>query len=170
MSDTSGAGGPAPGEYRERLHLTWYLWPLPLLAAGLLAAEIHMGYPGVRAWLPYAVIIPLALLLLWRAGRTRVRVADGELWVGDAHLPLRHAGTIAVHDERNKRRVLGPHLDPAAFLVHRSWVRPLVRVEVTDPEDPTPYWVFSTRHPERLVAALREQQPVAAPADRSDGD
>ncbi|WP_018684676.1 DUF3093 domain-containing protein [Actinokineospora enzanensis] len=160
MTDTSG---PAP-RYRERLYVTWYWWPLPLVAAGLLAAEIHMGYPGVRAWLPYVLLIPLTLLLLWRAGSTRVRVADGELWVGDAHLPLAFAGEVSVFELRDKRRVLGPNLDPAAFLVHRGWVRPLVRVTVTDPDDPTPYWVFSTRDPHGLVAALTAEAAATARA------
>ena len=30
-----------------------------MLAAGLLAAEVHLGYPGVRAWLPYVLLLPL---------------------------------------------------------------------------------------------------------------
>jgi hypothetical protein len=29
-----------------------------------------------------------------------------------------------------------------------------VRLEVTDPDDPTPYWIFSVRDAEALVAAL----------------
>lgn len=152
MSDTEAS--IATG-YRERLYVTWYWWPLPLIAAGLLAAEIHMGYPGVRAWLPYVVLVPLTALLIWRAGATSVRVQDGELWVGKAHLPLRYIGEIQVVSAKDKRRALGPHLDPAAFVVHRGWIGPVVRLRQTDPEDPTPYWVISTRHPDRLVEALR---------------
>jgi hypothetical protein len=34
-------------------------------------------------------------------------------------------------------------------------VGPAVRIEVVDPDDPTPYWVISTRRPEDLIAALR---------------
>jgi len=26
---------------------------------------------------------------------------------------------------------------------------------IDDPEDPTPYWVLSSRHPQRVVAAVR---------------
>jgi hypothetical protein len=141
--------------HAERLHVTWYLWLLPLLAAGLLAAEVHLGYPGVRAWLPYVLLIPLTALLIWRAGRTPVRVEGGELYVGTAHLPVEHAGTVEVFDAKHKRAVLGRELDPAAFVMHRGWVGPIVRVEVTDPGDPTPYWVFSTRHPEKVAALLR---------------
>ncbi|OLR94939.1 DUF3093 domain-containing protein [Actinokineospora bangkokensis] len=165
MDDTPGATRPAP-TYAERLHVTWYWWPLPLLAAGLLAAEVHMGYPGVRAWLPYAIVLPLTLLMLWRAGRTPVAVRDGKLLVADANLPLEHVGEVVVVAKEHKRRVLGPHLDPAAHVVHRGWVGPLVRVVVEDPEDSTPYWLFSTRHPEQVAEALR----TGAEAARSTAD
>jgi hypothetical protein len=146
--------------YSERLYVPWWGWPLPLLGGGLLAAEIHMGYPGVRAWLPYLIMLPLVVLLLLALSRASVRVTGGEepeLWVGDAHLPLRHAGQVDVIDRAGKRRALGPDGDPAAFVVHRGWVGPVVRVWLTDPADPTPYWLFSTRRPEALAQLLRER-------------
>ena len=37
-----------------------------------------------------------------------------------------------------------------------------VRVEVADPADPTPYWLTSTRHPERIVEVL-SARPGARP-------
>jgi hypothetical protein len=152
VTDTEASTGTT---YRERLYVTWYWWLLPLVAAGLLAAEVHLGYPGVRAWLPYVLLLPLTALLIWRSGRAGVRVQDGELWVGDAHLPLRFVGETQIVSAKDKRRVLGPHLDPAAYVLHRGWIGPVVRLRLTDPDDPTPYWVFSTRHPDRLVEALR---------------
>jgi len=33
-----------------------------------------------------------------------------------------------------------------------------VRLEILDPDDPTPYWVVSTRRPDRLIAAIRGEQ------------
>jgi Protein of unknown function (DUF3093) len=154
VTDSAAGKAPAKTAHTERLYVTWYLWPLPLLAAGLMAAEVHMGYPGVRAWLPYVVLVPLVALLIWRAGRAPVRITDGELFVGTAHLPLEHVGTVEVFGAKEKRQVLGRGLDPTAFVLHRGWVGPTVRVEVTDPADPTPYWVFSTRHPERVKSLL----------------
>lgn len=157
----SGTDAPAASasqrgtSYSERLHVTWYWWPLPMLAALILAAEIHMGYGGVRAWLPYTVLLPLTAAMIIRAGRTRIRITDDELWIGDTHVPLEFLGEVEIVAANQKRRALGPHLDPAAFLVHRSWVGPLLRVQLTDPADPTPYWMFSTRHPERVAEILR---------------
>ncbi len=141
--------------YRERLYVTWWIWPLPLLAAALLAAEVHMGFPGVRSWLPYVILLPLTVVLIVRMGSTKVEVADGELRAGEARIPLELLGEPEIIAPENRRRAMGPELDPAAFVVHRGWVKPLVRVRVNDPEDPTPYWVISTRHPEQLAAAIR---------------
>lgn len=139
--------------------MSWWAWPLPLLGGALIAAEIHMGYPGLRAWLPYVVLLGLMVLALTALGRVRVRVTEDEhdgpqLWVGDAHLPLRFVGRVEVIGKADKRKALGPELDPAAFVVHRWWIGPVVRVHLTDPADPTPYWVLSTRQPERLAALL----------------
>ncbi|MGX7826781.1 DUF3093 domain-containing protein [Actinokineospora sp. 24-640] len=158
MTDPSGTARTDSATQRshaERLYVTWYWWPLPLIAASLLAAEVHMGYPGVRAWLPYVVLVPLAVFAIVRAGGTRVAVEDGELRVGEARLPLEFVGEVEVFGPGEKRAALGPNLDPAAYLLHRGWVGPLVRVRVADPADPTPYWLFSTRHPDRVVAALQ---------------
>jgi hypothetical protein len=113
-----------------------------------------MGYPGIRSWIGYAITVPVFVAALWWFGRTRVRVADGELQVGPARLPLRYVGRVEIVPRERKQIALGPELDPTAYLLHRAWVGPLVRVEVTDPDDPTPYWIFSVRDPEALVALL----------------
>jgi Protein of unknown function (DUF3093) len=146
---TSGASG-----FDERLSVPWWWYLLAVGMAVLLGAEIHMGYPGVRAWIGYATLVPLfAAVLVW-LGRSRVRVAEGELRVGPASVALRHVGRVDVVQRAGKQEAMGPQLDPAAYVLHRGWVGPLVRVEITDPADRTPYWMFSVRHPEKLVAAL----------------
>ncbi|WP_245983915.1 DUF3093 domain-containing protein [Lentzea flaviverrucosa] len=152
MSETAVT---ATTTFRERLYVTWWIWPLPLLAAALLAAEVHMGFPGVRSWLPYVILLPLTAVLIAKMGSTKVEVADGELRAGDAHIPLELLGDVEVIAPEDRRRAMGRELDPAAFVVHRGWVKPLVRVRVTDPEDPTPYWVISTRRPDELAAAIK---------------
>jgi len=140
--------------FDERLSVPIW-WYLPAVAvAMLLGAEVHMGYPGVRSWIGYAITVPLALLVLFGLGRTRVRVVDDQLQVGAASLALRHIGRVDVVAKQDKQVALGPQLDPAAFLMHRGWVGPVVRIEQTDPDDPTPYWVISVRDPDALRRAL----------------
>lgn len=158
--------GTATGvAFHERLTVPLWWWPLGLGVATLLAAEVHMGYPGVRAWLPYSLTVPLAVAVLIRMGSRRVRLSGGELQVGTAHIPLHHVGQVHVIGPADKRRTLGPELDPAAFVQHSAWVKPLLRVEVIDPRDPTPYWIFSVRRAAELAALLqaRSDQAQARP-------
>ena len=152
MTPSPATSGTARFDERLSVPLWWYL---PAVAvAVLLGAEVHMGYPGFRSWIGYAILVPLAVLVLVGLSRIRVRVTDDELQVGTARLALRHVGRVDVVAKRDKQIALGPQLDPAAFLMHRGWVGPVVRVEVTDPDDPTPYWVLSVRDPEAFVRAL----------------
>jgi Protein of unknown function (DUF3093) len=133
--------------------LWWYLAAIGV--AVLLGAEIHMGYPGIRSWIGYALCVPVAVLALGLLGRTRIRVADGSLYVGSAAKELRHLGRAEIVPKADRQQALGPELDPTAYLMIRAWVRHVVRVEITDPDDPTPYWVFSVRDAPGLLAALK---------------
>ena len=150
----------AGARYSERLYVTWYWWPLPLVAAGLLAAEVHMGYPGVRAWLPYVVLLPLTALLICRAGPGPRAGRDGELWVGRgppaaASSSARSRWSAA---RRSARRSARTSTRPRSCCT-AGWVGPVVRVRLTDPDDPTPYWVFS-HAPEKLADRLRRADPA----------
>ncbi len=134
--------------------MPWWSWPPLLGVAALLAAEIGLGAPGLRTWVPYAVLLPLTALGLWWAGRIRVAVAGGELRVDDARLPARFVADAIPLDATGKRELLGVGADPLAFMVQRPWVAGAVQILLDDPADPTPYWVVSSRHPDRLAAAL----------------
>jgi hypothetical protein len=144
----------AEQRYEERLRVPWWLWVPGLGAAALFAAQLHLGAPGVRAWLPYAVLLPAAAAGLWWLGRIRVAVRGGELWVDDAHLPVRYVADAIALDAAGRREILGPSADPLAFVVQRPWVPGAVQVVLADPADPTPYWVVSSRDPDRLASAL----------------
>jgi hypothetical protein len=152
---------PAPGStsgrsrFDERLSVPLWWYVVAVVVAGVLGLEINTGYPGLPAWLPYLVCVPIAVGALLLLGRSRVRVADGLLQVGGATKELRHLGRAELVPKAERQVALGPELDPAAYLMLRAWVRPVVRVENTDPDDPTPYWVFSVRDAPGLLAALK---------------
>jgi Protein of unknown function (DUF3093) len=130
------------------------MWPAALGVGFLLAAEIWMGSEGVRAWLPFAVLIPLSALLPWWLGRLRVAVTATEFEVDDARLPLSVIADVVALDADGKREVLGIGSHPLAFVVQRPWIKGAVQVVLDDPADPTPFWVVSTRNPVQLATAL----------------
>ncbi|MBJ7401424.1 DUF3093 domain-containing protein [Mycolicibacterium sp.] len=145
--------------YRERLWVPWWWWLVGLGASAVLAKEVNMGVRTLPDWLPYAVLaVAAAGVLLWLS-RTEVRVtsagAAAELWAGQAHLPASVVSRAAAIPRSAKSAALGRQLDPAAYVLHRTWVGPLALVVLDDADDPTPYWLVSCRHPDRLLAALR---------------
>ena len=147
--------------YRERLWVPWWWWPLGMGVAAVLATETNMGIRNLPQWLPFAVLGGVAAgTLLWLS-RTEVAVAgvggDTELLAGTAHLPASVVARSAAIPRSAKSAALGRQLDPAAFVMHRPWVGPMLLVVLDDPEDPTPYWLISTRRPEKVLAALRAE-------------
>ncbi len=146
--------------YRERLWVPWWWWPPGLGLAALIALEVNQGVGGLPNWLPFAVLLPVAATVLMWFGKTEVRVLGGsggtELWVGAAHLPVSVISRSAEVPRSAKSAALGRQLDPAAYVVHRAWVGPMALLVLDDPDDPTPYWLVSCRHPDRVLAALRD--------------
>ena len=145
--------------YRERLSVPWWWWPPGLGLAGLIALEVNQGAPALPIWVPFAVLLPVAAVVLLWFGRIEVRVVGGEgeteLRVGAAHVPVSAIARSAEVPKSAKSAALGRQLDPAAYVVHRAWVGPMVLLVLDDPDDPTPYWLVSCRHPGRALAALR---------------
>jgi hypothetical protein len=148
--------------HAERLGVPWWLWPAGLAVSGLLAAEIWLGSAGLRAWVPFVVLLPLTVALLWWLGRIRVVVADGGFRVDDAELPVTVIADVVALDAAGRREVLGVGAHPLAFVVQRPWIGGAVQVLLDDPADPTPYWVVSTRRPVQLATALLAARADAA--------
>lgn len=145
--------------YRERLWVPWWWWPVGIAGSAVLAYEVNLGVRSLPDWIPYAVLAVAAVgVLLW-LGRAEIRVTDTptgtELLAGPAHLPVTVVTRSATIPRSAKSTALGRQLDPAAYVLHRTWVGPMVLAVLDDPDDPTPYWLVSTRHPDRVLAALR---------------
>ena len=143
---------PVDAPFRERL------WPGPagwLVAAGL-GALVGLALFPVSIALAWGVgIAAVVLALLAAAALTpQVSITGGELRAGSAHIPLDLLGPATPLAGEALRSALGPDLDARAYVCLRGWVHSAVRVELLDPQDPTPYWIVSTRRPHALVAAL----------------
>jgi hypothetical protein len=147
--------------YRERLWVPWWWWPLAFGLAALIAFEVNLGVRVLPVWLPFAILFTVAAMALLWLGHVEIRVtADSavpggvELWAGEAHLPVTAIARSAEIARSAKSAALGRQLDPAAYVLHRAWVGPMVLLVLDDPDDPTPYWLVSCRHPERVLSAL----------------
>lgn len=139
--------------------MPWWWWPLGFGLAAVVAVDVNRSVSHAPEWLPFALLFAVAAgALLW-LGRVEVQVIAHdntiELWVGEAHVPSTVIAQSMEIPRTAKSAALGRQLDPAAFVVHRGWVGPMVLLILDDPDDPTPYWLMSCRHPKRVLSALR---------------
>ncbi|GLW51674.1 membrane protein [Streptomyces sp. NBRC 14336] len=95
-------------------------------------------------------------------GSVRIRVVGGSLIAGEAKIPVTALGEAEVLDPEEARAWRTHKADTRAFLLLRAYIPRALKVEVTDPEDPTPYLYLSTRDPQALAEAIE-----AAKAARS---
>ncbi|GAA2245593.1 hypothetical protein GCM10010232_35810 [Streptomyces amakusaensis] len=144
---------PSTPRYDERLTAPWSWWAICALVAfsgGLLTFPI--GTVATLAGLVGAGALAAAVVSSY--GSARIRVVAGSLVVGDARIPLTALGEPEELDAEEARAWRFHKADPRAFMLLRSYIPTAVRVEITDPADPTPYVYLSTRNPKALAAAL----------------
>jgi hypothetical protein len=159
---TSHSGGARAGEYRESLRTPWWWYPVALAVASILAAEFHIADYSLTDWIPYSVLLPFSVVVVWWLGRSKLIITETELDIRGAHIALRFVEDVVALDARTLRRVIGREGDPLAFVSIRPWIGPGVQLQLSDPEDSTPYWIVSTRHPHEVAALIRKRRTGSA--------
>jgi hypothetical protein len=138
--------------YRERL------WPsiwIYLATALVIPASILVLAPvSLIAGIATAVVMFGGLVGIFVGLAPVVEVRDGTLKAGKAHIPLELLGTPQSFTGSAATLERGQRLDARAWLCLRGWIDPVVKIPLEDPNDPTPYWLVSSRNPEGLKAAL----------------
>lgn len=138
--------------YRERL------WPavwLYVAYALVIPASLLVLLPiSVAAGVATAVVLYAACIGFLFVQSPKLEVTDRAFTAGKASIPTQFIGETTVHTGADAVAARGVDLDARAWLLLRGWVQPVVQVQIIDPEDPTPYWLVSTRNPNELAAAL----------------
>ncbi|THJ67502.1 DUF3093 domain-containing protein [Arthrobacter echini] len=156
MSSSPGKVPPNAPEkavlYQERLWPSFWVW---VIAAGFSAATIVMFAP-ISLWVGYTVaaVVAVVILILLILSTPLIEVTRDSLQVGRASIERTYVGEVSWFAGEDATYQRGRGLNGLAYLCIRGWISPVVRIEVVDPEDRTPYWLTSSRNPERLVAAL----------------
>ena len=124
-----------------------------MLVASLWLATV-VALPPVVSGLVTGAALGLLVALLLGYGSARIEVTDGVLRAGRARIELDHLGAATPLDADAARRLAGVDADARAYLLLRPYLKRGVRVDITDPADPAPYWLVSCRRPEAFVSAF----------------
>ncbi|MEQ7123060.1 DUF3093 domain-containing protein [Actinopolymorpha sp. B11F2] len=151
--------------YTERLWVPVWWWLVVGGLAGSFWFAAQHGWPhlgGHLAGLATTLLCAAGLLVY---GRLAIRVDQHSLRVGSARLPLTAVGSALPLSSAQARALRGPAADATARMFLRPYLPRGIRVEVTDPADPTPYWYVATRRPEALARALDDAVAAARTRD-----
>ena len=150
-------------EYHERLTPSAGTWgAVSVVPIGLTICVVPLGVIVSVATL---VVVGVACYAgLWNyAGTVRLSQTGDEpmLHAGRARIATRFlegaVGFVAEEANEQRRHLL----DPRAYLMLRGWIGGVVRVELNDPADPTPYWLISSRNPSQLARVINAHVPKA---------
>ena len=105
---------------------------------------------------PIAAFFAVGLAILMFVASPVIVVTEKELFVKGARIEKRFLGDVSVVPKEEIFEALGRNLNANAWLSIQASVKGLVRVEITDEKDSSPYWLISTRNPEALAIALKD--------------
>ncbi|WP_264786336.1 DUF3093 domain-containing protein [Aquiluna sp. KACHI24] len=131
--------------------------PTTYLALSLSAPMVALAaLPfGLELALTLGVLVPTLLFALASLLAPKISLTDLELRAGSFSIPREIIGEVRVLDQQASRFERGPGLNANARMLLRGDIATMIKIEILDPQDPTPYLLISTRRGELLASALR---------------
>jgi Protein of unknown function (DUF3093) len=141
--------------FRERLTVPIMWWVLAglfslsvLLAVGFYLGPVWGVGTCAASFLVAAAIFGSAAIV--------ITVDASQICVGRASIEHSYIAACRSLSAEETRRRAGVEADARAHLVLRPYIKTAVEITLDDQDDPVPYWLVSTRHPQRLAAAMRD--------------
>jgi hypothetical protein len=140
------------GEYRE------WQYPrvasfLPLIlfipAVWVVAAPFNTNN-GMFVGLVFALISAILKII----SAKHINISNDSINLGNASIPKKFIGQVTEIPAEDQFAARGSNLDARAFVFLKYGLPQMVKIEINDPKDPTPYVLISTRNASELIAAL----------------
>ena len=143
---------PSAEPYRERLFPAPWIY---LATALVIPASLLVFLPiSLPAGIAVAAGLYGAILIVLLVTTPTIEVTADRFRAGKAQIPREFIGSAEAFQGAEATAQRGVELDARAWLLLRGWIPGLVKVQITDPGDPTPYWLVASRRPEDLAKAL----------------
>ena len=134
---------------QERLSPAWWLIVALFLAVPT-SLLIFLPLNPALGLVVGVVIWGLLVGVLWWSAPV-LRLDATHFSVGRARIERGFIRQAEAFDGEQARTEKGVNLDARAFVTIRPWVHPVVKLSIADANDPTPYWLVSTRKPDQWI-------------------
>ena len=135
--------------------ISWGIWVWFFVA--ILCASIYLAVWAPLGNTPALVVTLLSLFGFFYLSlkmQTTTFIQDNFLYVNQAKIDLKYLKNAKALDGSEFKRAIGAEADPAAFLAINFWIKSGVKIEVNDKNDPTPYWLISSKRASELAKIL----------------
>lgn len=149
---TEGVDGKSP-VFQERLWPSLGQWVFAFIMTSSLGIAYGRAFGadlGTLVGIAATLVVAIGLVV----NTPLIQIDELNFRVGRARLPLQYVGKIQKLDKDHSLRARSVDADSNAHFQLRGGIKNTVIVEVTDPQDPHPYWQISTRNPDALITAL----------------
>lgn len=102
------------------------------------------------------VVCEVSIISIGLLGAPTLVLSKESLSIGKVQIPTQYISGISAIPASNQQSEKGPKLHPAAYVRFQAGVKGLLKIELNDPADPTPYWLISSRNPELLAKKFSE--------------
>ena len=145
----------SPVVFNERVGWPIWLGAFLLFLSGSLSIAIWAALGNT--WAEVSMLAQLvALIFLWQSTPLEIKVAADSLHVGPAHIERKYISSAVALSDEEMRELRGRKINTTAYMQIRFWIPTGVKVTISDPQDPTPYWLVSSKKAHQLADALNK--------------
>ena len=100
-------------------------------------------------------ILSIWLIVAYFKSALTIEVDENELRVGAARIEHAYIGDAIALTPVEMKSIRTRDADPSAYLAIRFWSSNGLKLKISDPRDPTPYWLITSNKADDLVKALK---------------
>lgn len=139
--------------YRERLLPSVWLF----IATSLLIPSVTLIFMALSLlWVGLGIGITLSvfIMIMMFVKAPNIVITEEMFHIGDAAIERKFLANAEAFYELEAFKERGQRLKLESFYIFQPGIDPVVKIENTDSEDAVPYWLISTRHPQRIANIL----------------
>ena len=145
----------SPVVFKERASWPIWLWAFLLFLSGSLSIAIWAALGNT--WAEVSMLTQLVgLLFLSQSTPLQIEVTADLLRVGPARIERKYISGVTSLTSEEMRILRGPKINTEAYMQIRFWISTGVKITISDPQDPTPYWLVSSKKAHQLAGALNK--------------
>ena len=149
-----------PTAFSERLLPSVGFW----ISSFVLALTLGAGLWFANKYLGYATFLLVMLACSWFMLKTapKYQLSESIIQAGEQSVSVWDIGEVSVLTQEELQQELGPELSATAHLIINGYKGAAIKFQITDLDNPVPYWILSTRKATDFAAAITAAQNKSA--------